>query len=191
MNAMDNLSHNLKYILSEKGISRGDWTKALSSMLRCGQDRAQALLNGDTTDLKNDELKILTKFSGVDSARLLSENLIDNDKVDVFARNISFLIDRLPHGKKKHLAESLGVDQTTISRWGNGTQRPTKKKITAILDYFNLPRTTDLRNDPLFLSTMPIGEDETKKWLKNKIDKLDGEKLKELAPALFMLLKGR
>ena len=188
---MEYLSQNLKYILLGKGISRDDWVMSLASILQCGSDRSQALLNGDTTNLKNDESEILTKFSGITSVKLLSENLLKTDKIDIFSRNISFLINRLPHGKKKHLAESLGVDQTTISRWGNGTQQPAPKKIMAILDYFNLPGTIDLNNDPLFLSTIPIGEDETKKWLKDKIDDLDRERLKELVPALMILLKGK
>jgi hypothetical protein len=38
---------------------------------------------------------------------------------------------------------------------------------------------------------MPIGEAETKKWLKAKIDTLDRESLKELAPALMKLLRGK
>ena len=88
------------------------------------------------------------------------------------------------------MAESLGVDQTTISRWRNGTQCPARKKIQAILDYFNLPGTIDLKNDFLFLSTVPIGEAEVKAWLKNKIEVLDSERLRELTPALLVLLKG-
>ena len=191
MNAMEYLSQNLKYILIKKGIKREDWINELASILRCGQERARAIIEGETVDLNKDELRGIALYSEVDSEKLLSEDLIKTDKVDVFSRNITFLIDRLPHGKKKHLAENLGVDQTTISRWGTGTQRPTKKKIMAILGYFNLPSSTDLRNDPLFLSTMPIGEDETKKWLKDKIDDLDRERLKELVPALIMLLRGK
>jgi transcriptional regulator with XRE-family HTH domain len=97
----------------------------------------------------------------------------------------------LLHGKKKHLAENLGVDQTTISRWSKGTQRPTKRKTEAILNYFNLPKTIDLGNENILLSTMPIGEAETKEWLKGRINELDGESLRELAPTLIMLMKRR
>ena len=49
----------------------------------------------------------------------------------------------------------------------------------------------DLENEPIFLSTMPIGETETKEWLKERIDALDNEKLRELSPTLIMLLKRR
>ena len=185
------LSNNLKYVLQEKGVERSEWTQFLSSLLVCSNDRAQSFLDGELAGLNQDELRALAHFSGADPKDFISKDLIKVDKVDVFSRNLSFLIDRLPHGKKKHMSESLGVDQTTISRWRNGTQRPTKKKILSILEYFNLPRTTDLRNDPLFYSTIPIGEDETKKWLKDKIDNLDREKLKELTPALMMLLRGK
>jgi hypothetical protein len=38
---------------------------------------------------------------------------------------------------------------------------------------------------------MPIGEAETKQWLKERIDALDRDTLRELVPALIMLLKHR
>jgi transcriptional regulator with XRE-family HTH domain len=188
---MDNLSQNLKYLLLEKGVDRGKWVQHLSSLIQSGIERARSIINGDVVELHQEELKSLAQFSGREPGELLSENLLIIDDVDVFSKNLSFLIDRLPHGRKKHLAENLKVDQTTISRWRNRTQRPTKKKVLAILDYFNLPRSTDLEKEPLFLSTMPIGEDETKKWLIDKIEKLDREKLKELTPALIMLFKNK
>lgn len=191
MSVMNSLSQNLKYLLWKNGVNRKEWVQTLADSLRCGQAKAQAILDGDQTDLESDELILLARFSGMDGDQVMIDDLLGSDGVDIFIRNLSFLLDRLPHGKKKHLADCLGVDQTTISRWGNGTQRPTKGKITAILNYFNLPLTTDLDRKPLFLSTMPIGEAETKKWLKGKIDDLDRESLRELAPALIMLLKGK
>ena len=99
--------------------------------------------------------------------------------------------DPLPHGEKKRFAEKIGVDATTISRWRKGAQKPTGKKITAILDYFNLPESTDLSREPLFLTNMPIGEAETKQWLHEKIDDLDGETLMSLLPALIRLLMSK
>lgn len=188
---MKYLSQNLKYLLLEKGVKRSDWIETLATYLQCDQNKAQAILEGQTDNVNQDEMEALVQFSGIDSQKLTSENLIESEKDDVFLLNISFLLEKLPHGKKKHLAENLGVDQTTISRWGNGTQRPTKRKIKAILNYFNLPKTIDLENEPVFLSTMPIGEAETKEWLKERIDALDRETLRELAPALIMLLKRR
>lgn len=188
---MKYLSQNLKYLLLEKGIKRSDWIEKLAISLQCDQGKAQAILEGQTDSLNQDETEALVRFGGMDFEKLASENLLEASKVDIFALNLSFLLERLPHGKKKHLAESLGVDQTTISRWGNGTQRPTKKKIRALADYFNLPKTIDLEKEPIFLSTMPVGEAETKQWLKERIDALDRETLRELVPALIMLLKRR
>jgi len=188
---MKYLSQNLKYLLLEKGIRRSDWIETLATSLRCDQRRAQAILEGQADNLNRDEKEALVHFSGIDFEKLASEDLIETKRADVFSLNLSFLLERLPHGKKKHLAENLGVDQTTISRWGNGTQRPTKQKIKALADYFNLPKTIDLEKEPIFLSTMPIGEAETKQWLKERIDALDRETLRELVPALIMLLKRR
>jgi len=188
---MKYLSQNLKYLLLEKGVERGRWIKTLATVLRREERRAQVILEGQADSLNQDEMEALVRFSGMDFEKLASEDLIDSKKADVFSLNLSFLLERLPHGKKKHLAESLGVDQTTISRWGNGKQRPTKQKIKALADYFNLPKTVDLEKEPIFLSTMPIGEAETKQWLKERIDALDRETLRDLVPALIMLLKRR
>lgn len=186
---MNYLSQNLRYLLLEKGIKRNHWVETLAVSIQCDLRRAQALLEGQADDLSDGETRALVQFSGMDIEKLKSENLIDTRKVDVFSLNLSFLLERLPHGKKKNLAESLGVDQTTISRWGNSTQRPTKNKIRALADYFNLPKTIDLEKEPIFLSTMPIGEAETKQWLKERIDLLDRDTLRELMPALIVLLK--
>ena len=191
MSAMDNLSRNLKFLLSEKGVVPSEWARALASALSCSPKRAQALLDGEKTDLNREELQALGELGGIEPDRLLSADLLHEEGVNIFSRNLSFLIDSLPHGQKKHFAESLGVEQTTVSRWGKGTQRPAKSKVGAILDYFNLPRTTDLKKEPLFLSITPIGEAETKKWLKGRIDELDSETLRSLTPALIMLLKGK
>ena len=191
ISAMKYLSQNLKYLLLEKGVERGRWIKTLATVLRREERRAQVILEGQADSLNQDEMEALVRFSGMDFEKLASEDLIDSKKADVFSLNLSFLLERLPHGKKKHLAESLGVDQTTISRWGNGKQRPTKQKIKALADYFNLPKTVDLEKEPIFLSTMPIGEAETKQWLKERIDALDRETLRDLVPALIMLLKRR
>jgi len=187
--AMNYLSQNLRYLLLEKGIKRSHWIETLSVSIQCDLRRAEAFLEGQADDLSDGETRALVQFSGMDIEKLKSENIIDTRKADVFSLNLSFLLERLPHGKKKHLAESLGVDQTTISRWGNSTQRPTKKKMRALADYFNLPKTIDLEKEPIFLSMMPIGEAETKQWLKEKIDLLDRDNLRELMPALIVLLK--
>jgi len=186
---MNYLAQNLKYLLLEKGIKRSHWVETLAASIRCDLRRAQTLLEGQADDPSEGETRALVQFSGMEFERLTSENLIDAIKADIFSLNLSFLLEKLPHGKKKHLAESLGVDQTTISRWGNGTQRPTKKKMRGLADYFNLPKSIDLEKEPIFLSMMPIGEAETKQWLKERIDALDRDTLRDLSPALVRLLE--
>jgi len=189
MSAMKYLSQNLKYLLLERAVERSDWIKELASSLQWDERKAQAILEGQCDTLSKSETEALSNFSGMAFEKLASENLIEARKVDVFSRNLGFLLERLPHGRKKHLAKSLGVDQTTISRWGSGTQRPTKQKIRALADYFSLAKAIDLEKEPIFLSTLPIGEAETKRWLKERIDALDRETLRELAPALIVLLR--
>ncbi len=134
-------------------------------------------------------IKTLAKFGGVSEKDLTSKNLLQTDKVDIFHENLAFLIDLLPHGEKKRFADKLGEDATTISRWKNGSQHPTKRKITAIFRYFGLPDTIDPAMVPVFLSSRSIGEAAIRKWLHGRIDQLHGASLQDLFPVLEKLLK--
>ncbi len=185
---MADLSLNIRYLLWKKGIQRVEWGKKVSELLGWEEERAEELLKGDEA-LRNSELKTLAKFGGVSEKGLKSKDLLQADKVDIFHENLAFLIDLLPHGEKKRFADKLGVDATTISRWKNGSQHPTKKKLVTIIRYFGLPDNIDLAVVPAFLSSRPIGEAAIRKWLHGRIDQLYGASLQELFPALEKLLK--
>jgi len=51
-----------------------------------------------------------------------------------------------------------------------------------------LPRETDLRIEPLFLSPSPVGAREQRDWLSDRIDRLEAETLRDLFPALERIL---
>ncbi len=185
---MPDLSLNIRYLLWKKGVPRAEWKKKLSELLGWNEGRAEELLEGDEA-LRSSELKILAKFGGVSEKDLTSKDLPQADKVDIFHENLSFLIDLLPHGEKKRFADKLGVDATTISRWKNGSQHPTKRKLIAIARYFGLLEDVDLAAESVFLSSGPVGEAEIKKWLQQRIVQLNSSELSALSPALLKLLK--
>jgi transcriptional regulator with XRE-family HTH domain len=181
--AMPDLCLNIRYLLWKMSIPRSEWGKKLSDLLGWSEGRAEELFEGNEIP-RNSELKTLAKFGGVSEKDLTSKDFLQADRVDIFHENLSFLIDLLPHGEKKHFADKLGVDATTISRWKNGSQHPTKRKISAIIRYFSLSEDTDLMAVPVFLSLGPIGEAEVRKWLHQQIDQLDSSTLQDLLPAL-------
>ena len=186
---MPDLCLNVRYLLWKKGVARAVWHSRLATLLGWAEDAAEIFLTGESGTLGDKELKSLARFGGVAEGDLTTKDLLAVANLDLFHENISFLIDLLPHGEKKRFAEKLGVDATTISRWKNGAQKPTKRKQTAILRYFGLPNETDLASAAVFLSSGPVGTAELRKWLHGQIERLDGDLLLGLYPAFTRLLR--
>lgn len=179
---------NVRFLLWKKGVARAEWPAKMAALLDWPEDNAETFLAGATESFSDKEVKVLARFGGVSEGGLISVDLLASANLDIFHENLSSLIDLLPHGEKKRFAEKLGVDATTISRWKNGAQRPTKRKLAAIVRYFGLPDETVLTSDPIFLSAGPVGTSEKRLWLHRRIDKLDGGILQGLFPAFARLL---
>jgi len=186
---MPDLCLNVRFLLWKKGIARAEWPAKLATILSWAEDAAELFLAGESGTLGDKELKSLARFGGVAEIDLTAKDLLAAADLDLFHENLSFLIDLLPHGEKKRFAEKLGVDATTISRWKNGTQKPTKRKLIAILRYFGLPNEIDLASAAVFLSSGPVGTAELRKWLHRQIEGLDGDLLLGLYPAFTRLLR--
>jgi transcriptional regulator with XRE-family HTH domain len=185
---MDRLARNIRYLLWKEGAERKDWQSKLAKWLDCPLRRAEDLLEGEGGNLTPKEKKALEKATGL-APKDLSGNLLEKHGGDILAENIRHLIDGLPHGQKKEFAAKLDVDVTTVSRWINGAQRPTKKKLEEISNYFGLPPGTDLHSGAIFLWTEPISEGQMKSWISEKIQQIDVKALREVFPALKRLLK--
>ena len=105
--------------------------------------------------------------------------------------NLQRLIRSLGPGGQTRLAQDLSIDPTTVSRWYRGKHRPTPTHLNRLRDRFGLPEGTDLRDEPLFASTDPVGEAEQKAWLHERIGQLDAVALRELFPALRRIMGER
>ena len=185
---MDGVTRNIRYLLWKEGEERRNWKTRLSVWLGCSPERAADLLEGDGEALTAKEGEILAQKTGLKIGEL-SGNLLAVHGVDVLTENIRHLIDTLPHGQKKKFAAKLGIDVTTVSRWLNGAQRPTKTKLKQICNYFGLPPDTDLEAEDVFLWTRPIGESQIKNWISEKVAQLDGKTLREMYPTLKRLFR--
>ncbi len=185
---MDGVTRNISYLLWKEGEERRNWETRLSVWLGCSPERAADLLEGNGETLTVKEGEILAQKTGLKIGEL-SGDLLAVHGVNILTENIRHLIDTLPHGQKKKFAAKLGIDVTTVSRWLNGTQRPTKKKLKQICNYFGLPPDTDLEAEDVFLWTRPIGESQIKNWISEKVAQLDGKTLREMYPTLKRLFR--
>lgn len=131
------------------------------------------------------ELDLIASANDLDGAESLLGDLLDT--IDVFQENIKFLLNSFEHGGQKRLAELLGVNQFTVSKWKNG-QRPTESHVTALLHYVGLPRNADLNQDCWFLSQDPVGTSAMRTWLIEQVSVMQNEKIAQYFPALKRLL---
>lgn len=186
---MNTLARNLRIILLENQVKPDEWQKCLASFFNGDENSAELLLSGqiveDYQGLRNFERAFKYEISHLMLVEL-SEQL---DSKVILKLNLTYLLGTLPHGKKKQLANHAGVDQTTISKWLKRKQAPNSINLKKIIDYFALPEGTDLRSDCLFLSSIPIGEFETRRWIHLQIDNLDSNTLRQLMPALKKLFE--
>ena len=185
---MDGVTRNIRYLLWKEGEERRNWKTKLSVWLGCSPERAADLLEGDGEVLTAKEGEILAQKTGLKIGEP-SGDLLAVHGVDVLTENIRHLIDTLPHGQKKKFAAKLGIDVTTVSRWLNGAQRPTRTKLKQICNCFGLPPETNMEAEAVFLWTGPIGERQMKDWISERVEQLDGKTLREIFPALRKLLK--
>jgi transcriptional regulator with XRE-family HTH domain len=112
-----------------------------------------------------------------------------SDSCNVLVENLKFLFDTLGRGGKKSVAEELGVAQTTVSRWLNGSYEPQAYNLRQMIIYFGLRPDTDLRETPVFLSVEPVALTERRNWLHSRLNALSSADLRDLYPALRRLLE--
>lgn len=191
MGAVSYLGQNLLYLLWRENVDRMRWREELAAWLGCDLRRAEDLLEGRDSELRPGERKALAKKTGFDPKMLRTQNLVTDENVHILRENLRYLIESLPHGRKKEFAKSVGVDAATVSRWHGGTLRPGKAKLLAICRYFGCPSGTDLARDPLFLATEPVGENQMRTWLRGELEGLDAATLRQMFPALARLLRRR
>ncbi len=188
---MSYLTRNLRYLLWRDKANRARWRDVLAAWLKCDIQRAEDILEGKDTELRPAERRTLAKRTGFDPKTLRTRDLLTVDNVNILAVNLRYLLDSIPHGRKKHFAADVRVDAATVSRWHSGTLRPGKSKRLEICRYFGCPAGTDLGRDPLFLAGEPVGEDQMRTWLREELDRLDADTLRRMFPALARLLRRR
>lgn len=181
------ISENLRFLLWNEKVERGQWIATLATWLDCDISRAQELLF-ENSKIRSHELKRLGKaIKFLIPKDIVETRFLEDEEIPLF--NIHYLLDSLPRGKRKDLAKSLEVHELTISRWYAGTQTPSERHFEGLAKFFGIPPNMDIRTEPIFLSLEPMTDTERKKWLEERIKQLDTIMLNKLFPALERLLK--
>jgi transcriptional regulator with XRE-family HTH domain len=180
---------NLRFLLWSKGVPTVDWAQELQSAIEPGGENAWGLLLGSKTASESELEKIALRYRA-DVEDLAYGDLMAAAGTNIVQANLRMLISTLRGGRKKLLAQHLGVHPATISRWLSGTQTPEKKALQELVIYFHLRAGTDLTTEPLFLSPYPVSDTERRTWLLQKVTEIDLASLSELFPALVRLLGG-
>jgi transcriptional regulator with XRE-family HTH domain len=144
------------------------------------------LLRG--SDPQPEEIRRITEIFGLSEDGFVAADMLTENGVDVLRNNLTRLTGELKRGAQQQLAHDLGFHETTISNWLSGSRQPAGRGLVALCRHFALPRETDLRTEPLFLSPSPVGAREQRDWLSDRIDRLEAETLRDLFPALERIL---
>jgi hypothetical protein len=180
----DFLTENLKYLLWDQGISKDNWSAQLASWLDKSMHRADEVLAG--AGLVQDEWERIEAVLHINHEILSTERLFGDEK-NILQHNIIYLTN--PPVKKGEFAQAIDVEPGNISRWRKGVNAPSTENQRKICRYFGLAPNTNLCNEPLFLSTEPIGVFKQRQWLMQRIGLVDKDDMEALFPALKKLLE--
>ena len=186
---MDLRSENLRFLLwQRKGVPREQWVAIAAAWLECSPGRARALLLGRDTIQDDEEQRVLRR-ADLPAEEFHFSRLAEEGHASILQRNIDYLLGSLEHGRQKELCSALGIDRSTLSRWRKGESSPAPTNQLKLLSFYQLPATTDLKIEALFLRIDPISACERKKDLAERLAKLDDVTLNELYPALKRILE--
>lgn len=162
------------------GIPPADWHKAASS---------QSWFVGDGKYASLSEIK--TRWNGRHAAR--TGRFLDDDswhsplwglwlKDDrmVCAANLEYLLTLKGRGAKKALAAAIGREPQSVSRWadwqGDGTKvrLPPGTVLPKVLAFFDLPASTRLDVEPLFLGRAGVRDSLLRKHGQHYLENLSG-----------------
>lgn len=185
------VSRNTRFMMWKREVPRDQWVSWLASRLDWPAALVSQLVRDDVADSRLGEQQVaeLSIVFGMNEAdqELRYRDLV-SEHGSVLRENLSYLLNSLEHGGKKVLAESMGIDPTTISRWLNGSFVPHKATLQGLASYFGLSPAFDLENDPIFLSADPVAQSEQRRWVRERLDKLTKEEFRQLYPALRRIL---
>jgi transcriptional regulator with XRE-family HTH domain len=182
----ENVLHRL-WSEDDAGARRGGrehWIKRLRRLTGWPESKCRAFL--ERQEMSERDVKDLADHLGLEEEVLRMQRLVEHE--DLLKQNLAFLFASLEHGQKGALAEHTGVSGSTVSRWVNEQHPPDRRNLQRLARYFGLPAGTDLRTEALFLSYRPVTLRQRRRVLKERLEALPDEHLRDYLPALEKLL---
>lgn len=189
--AWEPVSRNVRYLLWRSTPERKRWPAEVAKRLRrsWSLERVSMLLEGQKLSDREIEDLVRAFETEMDEETFRLGDLVRDSATDVLRENLRYLIGTAEHGEKQEIAAALGVVGTTISRWLNGTNRPPGSQQERIVRHFGLPPSTNLEEDCLFLEYGPLSLQSRRQWLRERVDDLTLDEMRDLFPALQRLFR--
>ena len=200
---MPYLSGNLKYLLWSIHRQRRYAQESYDDFIDHIADKCQIsparfrFIMGDKADATGEEIlsikKSLMEFDNEHIPYIDVEHLFveyENTYADdLISENILYLINSIPWGSNQEFIETLQIRGSTLTRWKNGTMKPSKHFQEKICKYFGIPDVDTLKTAYLFLGLSPVSTSQKKVECKRLIDGIHREDFEAIYPALIKLLK--
>ena len=164
--------------------ARDHWAKRLRQLTSWPEPKCKGFL--ERRELTDQDVTELADHLGMEEGDLRWQRLVENE--DLLRQNLGYLFSTLETGQKGALAEFAGVSNSTVSRWVKGLHPPEGPNLERIARFFGLPAGTDLREEALFLSFRPVTLRQRRRLLKERLDALPDDRLRDYLPALEKLL---
>ncbi len=184
------LSENVRFCLWKDSVlgleERLHWAARLGERTGLREDRVLALF--DCEEVTDEEIRLVADALGRSEEEIRYSDLAEGE--DTLTENLRYLLGTVEHGGQRRLAEEIGVKDTTVFRWKQGT-RPRQKQLQALIRALGLPPHIDLDQERVYLSFRPVTLRERHAYIHQLIDQLDHDELAMLIPALERMLKAR
>lgn len=178
------LGQNLRFLMWCGTLSRDIWVREVAGVTGLRVLEAQELLFSDTAPLPIAEK--LAEHLGVSTDELLHADMLRDSGKSVLRENLEYLLKE--RGAKKRIAEALGIQPMSVSKWINGTNTPSRSNLLSLLTYLGFSASLDLTEEPIFLDPSPASSLQQRKWLIDRIEQIDARELSQYFPVLQKLL---
>ncbi len=198
--ALSELSSNVKVLLwlNKSDFSAktyADYIDFIAKQCLMTPEHFRSILLDEVEASDQDEKRIRNYFNdcwGDLSAikyEFLFYDLISQSADEILVMNLQYLLGTLKYGENAEFVESIGVNQSTLTRWKQGKTKPDKYAQKQIAQFFGLKDAEELKTQLLFLDLEPVSVQQKKVECKELIDNMDRKSFELIYAALKKILK--
>jgi transcriptional regulator with XRE-family HTH domain len=186
LNELPQTVRNVRYLLRQAGVPTEKWVRHLAKCATLEESEASEIIHGRKPTRQ--EAEAIAAAFAQDSETLQSAPLYGLGEWTILRENLRFLLNSLEDHTQKALASELDKSEEAVSRWVNQGTTPHAKTLSALLSCFGLPADLDLKSEPLFLATTPVGGFAQKKWILDYVRRMPPEEITPVFEAIRRIL---